>query len=196
MFIIHQYIQYTDCLLNINTSHRSGVKFTDTLFTLKRFQSLEVLGSGVLKAQLSMVAHTSTQGTEAEESSQLSCQSGLQSNTLYEEEKKKPYNVHQMSSSTVIASSYQVRNLKSTFSLLSQNSSSAAPTIPSCWSQPYNFRLTQTGHPPLAAPTQIAKCSRGKCSLCQSTLTLPPSHPTPRAHSALDTELCRPGLPE
>lgn len=58
------------------------MKFTDTLFT----QDFRV--SGVPKAQLSMVAHTSTQGTEAEESSQLSGQSGLQSNTLYEEEKK------------------------------------------------------------------------------------------------------------
>lgn len=104
-------------------------------------------------------------------------QSGLHSNTLYEE--GKTHNVHQTSSSTVIASSYQVRNLKSTFCLLSENSSSAAPTIPSCWSQPYNFRLTQTIHPPLAAPPQTAKCSEGN-ALCQST----------------HTEVCRPGLPE
>lgn len=57
-----------------------------------------------------MVAHTSTQGTEAEESSQLSGQSGLQSNTLYEEEKK---NLQRTSNEQFHSNSFQLPSKKS-----------------------------------------------------------------------------------
>lgn len=57
-----------------------------------------------------MVAHTSTQGTEAEESSQLSCQSGLQSNTLYEEEKK---TLQRTSNEQLHSNSFQLPSKKS-----------------------------------------------------------------------------------
>lgn len=57
-----------------------------------------------------MVAHTSTQGTEAEESSQLSGQFGLQSNTLYEEEKK---NLQRTSNEQFHSNSFQLPSKKS-----------------------------------------------------------------------------------
>lgn len=57
-----------------------------------------------------MVAHTSTQGTEAEESSQLSGQSGLQSNTLYEEEKK---NLQRTSNEQFHSNRFQLPSKKS-----------------------------------------------------------------------------------